>query len=110
MPTCATSQHGSTLAAEEEFLAIVCSDEDLVRAEFEAIIAAEWPSLPPGAPADGVAVERSPGPARRQPRGGQARLPNGARHPGIDRWSRQRSPPPHDNGHRRQEKKVMSPT
>jgi len=47
MPTVSTSHHESSLAAEEEFLAIVCSDEDLVRAEFDAIIAAEWPSLPP---------------------------------------------------------------
>ncbi len=98
MPTFPTSQHESTLTAEEEFLAIVCSDEDLLRAEFEAILAAEWPSLPPDPPADDAAVERPPGPARRQPRGSQARLPTRARHPGIDRWSQQRSPPPHDSG------------
>ncbi|MEP6650311.1 MAG: hypothetical protein ABJA74_10450, partial [Lapillicoccus sp.] len=86
-----------TLAAEEEFLAIVCADEDLLRAEFDAIIAAEWPSPPPDRPEDDDAVQRSPGTARRQPSGGQARLPNRARHPGIGGWSRQRSPPPHDS-------------
>ena len=75
MPTVSTRHHDSSLAAEEEFLAIVCSDEDLVRAEFDAIIAAEWPSLPPDTP-DDDAVERSPGTAGRQPRSGQVRLPN----------------------------------
>ncbi len=108
MPTFPTSQHGSKLADDEEFLAIVCSDEDLLRAEFEALIAAEWPSPPPDTPADDAAVERPPGPARRQPRGGQARLPNRARHPGIGAWSRQRSPPPPDSRNRRQERTVMS--
>jgi len=97
MPTVSTSHHESSLAAEEEFLAIVCSDEDLVRAEFDAIIAAEWPSLPPDTPEDDAPVERSPGAARRQPRGRQARLPKWPRHPGVGGWSRQRSPPARDS-------------
>jgi len=96
MPTVSTRPHESSLAAEEEFFAIVCSDEDLVRAEFDAIIAAEWPSLPPDTP-DDEAVERSPGTAGRQPRSGQVRLPNRARHTGMGGWSRQRSPPPRDS-------------
>ena len=60
MPTVSRRHHESSLAAEEEFLAIVCPHEDLVRAEFDAIIAAEWPSLPPGPLKDDDAVERSP--------------------------------------------------
>ena len=34
---------------DEEFLALLCEDEDLVRAEFDAIIEANWgePPLPP---------------------------------------------------------------
>jgi len=108
MPTVSTRHHDSSLAAEEEFLAIVCSDEDLVRAEFDAIIAAEWPSFPRGPPEDDDAVERSPGTAGRQPRSGQVRLPNRARHTGIGGWSRQRSPPPRDSRNGKPERKVMS--
>jgi hypothetical protein len=29
-------------AVEEQFLALICADEDLLRAEFDAIIAASW--------------------------------------------------------------------
>ncbi|MCR3750618.1 hypothetical protein [Lentzea californiensis] len=34
---------------DDEFLALLCADEDLVRTEFDAIIAANWgePPLPP---------------------------------------------------------------
>ncbi|MDQ1735651.1 MAG: hypothetical protein QOH56_1902 [Pseudonocardiales bacterium] len=94
MPTIPTPHLESTLADEDEFLEILCSDEDLVRAEFDAIIAAEWPSLPPDAPDDDDTVERSPGRTRCAPRGGQAGLPDRPRHPGIGGWSRERSPPP----------------
>ena len=33
---------------DEQFLDLICADEDLLRAEFDAIIAAEWPSPPAG--------------------------------------------------------------
>ena len=33
-------------SVEEQFLDLVCSDADLVRAEFDAIIAAGWPERP----------------------------------------------------------------
>jgi len=39
MPTLASGL-GSAIAAEEEFLAILCAEEDLLRAEFDAIIRA----------------------------------------------------------------------
>ena len=32
----------------EQFLDLVCADEDLLRAGFDAIIAAEWPTSPIG--------------------------------------------------------------
>ena len=38
----------------EEFLELLLADEDLLRAEFEAIIAAEWPGPPPNKPHRGV--------------------------------------------------------
>jgi hypothetical protein len=34
----------STRAMDEQFCELLCADEDLLRAEFDAIIAAEWPS------------------------------------------------------------------
>ncbi|HET8600028.1 MAG TPA: hypothetical protein VFL99_06855 [Segeticoccus sp.] len=78
-------------AVEEEFWALICSDEELLNAEFEAIIAAERPSPP--APAAGRRAYQHrwgmPAPGRVDA------LPPAARpaHPGIDGWSRQRSPP-----------------
>jgi hypothetical protein len=76
---------------EEEFLALLCADEQLVRAEFDAIIAAGWPAPPPGPgsrmPARGGPPAR---PRRRFPdRSRQCRV----RHPGAGGWRRQRSPP-----------------
>jgi hypothetical protein len=32
---------------DEQFLDLVCADDELLRAEFDAIIAAEWPTPPP---------------------------------------------------------------
>jgi hypothetical protein len=69
---------------EEEFLALVCEDENLVRAEFDEIIAANWgePPLPP--------PPRRPVPStpyRNVPR------PHGRDHVPVGRPARQRSPP-----------------
>jgi hypothetical protein len=36
---------------DADFIDVVCADEDLLRAEFEAIVAATWPE-PPSTPAD----------------------------------------------------------
>ena len=39
---------GQTERVDDEFLAVVCDDEEWLRAEFDAIIAAGWPeSVPP---------------------------------------------------------------
>jgi hypothetical protein len=82
------------LAVDEEFLELMCADEELLRAEFDAIIAQEWASRPP--PAEPPAASPGTGPDqqwRRVPpdvRGSRLR----PRHPGIGGWSRQRSPPP----------------
>jgi hypothetical protein len=87
----ATADNAATAAVEEEFWALVCDDEELLSAEFDAIVAAAWPSSPIrtagrhadhhrwGMPAPGR-VGASP-PADRSAR------------PGVDGWSRQRSPP-----------------
>jgi hypothetical protein len=95
---------GDTTAGsvEEQFLDLICSDVDLLAAEFDAIITAEWPEPPPSRPGRGAAggnpdgaVHRAAGSVR-----GAASRP---RHPGIGGWARQRSPPFFDLTHDRQE-------
>ena len=59
---------GGSLARtiNEQFLALMCSDEDLLRAEFGAIIAAEWPSPPANTPGRGAADWRPASGAHRR--------------------------------------------
>jgi hypothetical protein len=74
---------------EDEFLALVCADEDLLRAEFEAIIDENWAPPPPIPPSR---QRRSTGP----PIVGWPRTkPNRARRVSVVRatWGRQRAPP-----------------
>jgi hypothetical protein len=84
----------ATRIRDEQFLELLCADEDLVRAEFDAIIAAEWPSLPPAEPDHGAAdAERRPRRARQRRAASVAALRSRPRHPGVGGWTRQRSPP-----------------
>jgi len=93
MPTDTAARVDATRGMEEAFLDLVCADEQLLRAEFDAIIAEEWPTTPP--PADPRAAEPEGGSQRRK------RLPLGCapaptgrtRHPRVRRSRRQRSPP-----------------
>ena len=84
----------STRTVDEQFLDLICSDEDLLRAEFDAIIAAEWPSPPTTTPRRGAAGERPTSGAHRGAGALGARPVTRPRHPGIGEWARQRSPPP----------------
>ncbi|MEV6605692.1 hypothetical protein [Kutzneria sp. NPDC051319] len=70
----------------DEFLDLLCADDELVRAEFDAIIAAEW-STPPD-PAE-------PRPAAMPPSDVPPTLParRGRRGTVDRRWPRARSPP-----------------
>jgi hypothetical protein len=76
---------------EDVFLDLVCQDDELVRDEFDALIAASWHTPPPPPPALPEPSDRPPGwpcpplPApRRQP---------GAAPPSRAGTRRQRSPP-----------------
>ncbi|MDG4830404.1 hypothetical protein O7627_13955 [Solwaraspora sp. WMMD1047] len=86
---------GSTLdPVREAFVEAVRHDDDLMRAEFDALIAANWPTRPPPPPPPALPrpVPRPAGwPATPAPR----REPAGRR-PRADARprSRQRSPPP----------------
>jgi hypothetical protein len=77
---------------DDQFIALICSDEQLLRAEFDAIIAGQWPSPPPGTPAHGAVGHRETAADSRP-----AACPGGrlmtSRHPDVDGWVRERSPP-----------------
>jgi WS/DGAT/MGAT family acyltransferase len=87
------AQQSSTRGLEAEFLDLICADEELLRAEFDAIIAAGWPTSPP--------TVRGTGRRRVQPpAGGRGALAVHARlriqrrdAPDARPRSRQRAPP-----------------
>jgi hypothetical protein len=74
----------------ESFLALVCEDDDLLRAEFEAIIEANWEPPPPDWP---IRPARPPG----RPTGAAdppLHITPGSQVQGVViKWIRQRSPP-----------------
>lgn len=61
MDTASAGAEAAAPAMDDQFLALVCNDADLLDAEFEAIVAAEWPVPPEGTP------PRSPEPVRPLP-------------------------------------------
>jgi len=97
MATTPVSADASVPSVDEQFFDLICNDVELIAAEFDAIIAAEWPTPPPSAPGHRT--------AGRPPTGGTARrgIARGGgrssrpRHPGIGGWARERSPPHPDN-------------
>ena len=88
-----TDSVGATLTTDEQFLDLLFAEADLLRAEFDAIIAAEWPT-PPSAPGRSEGLDQHTRPGR-WPRDAAASLSlaNRPHHPGIGGWGRQRSPP-----------------
>ena len=78
---------------DEQLLEMICNDQELLAAEFEAIIAAEWPAPP----AHRGEPKATSGPAARQrqhPIAPPVVDPvSRPRHPGVGGWARQRSPP-----------------
>jgi hypothetical protein len=83
---------GSEQQVASEFVDLLCRDEQFLRAEFDAIVAAEWPRIPPvrpGAECWGAPVRHD----RRRARSpvGQVRLV--AHIVRAIRRARQRSPP-----------------
>ncbi len=83
---------GASLTGQEEFIDLVCSDEDWVRDEFDAIVAAEWVGPPPTEPSQAASTP-GPLPAHTKPPAGPAPPPRRSQRPGTDGWGRQRSPP-----------------
>lgn len=82
----------SEWTVDDRFFDLICDDPDLLDAEFEAIVAAEWPVPPPRHRCGGDVEPPGDGPDRRGTVGIDGRP---ARPPGLIRQSsvRQRSPP-----------------
>jgi hypothetical protein len=79
-----------TETVDEVFLDLVTHDDDLVRAEFDALIAASWDAPPPPPPAVPAPADRPPG----WPAPGPTDPPRLAdRSVPVSRPIRQRSPP-----------------
>jgi hypothetical protein len=95
-------------STDEQFLEWLCADEDLLRAEFDAIIGAEWPGPPPAGPRRDTDAGRPPG-QRPCHDASVAGLPARPGHPGIGGWTRQRSPPAGSSDNRTQERQVIAP-
>ena len=89
MPTTSRQTRLEATAQWDAFLELVCSDEALVKAEFDAIVAAAWAAPPGGADVLGD-QDRPHGVAAASP--GPKLLRSGRRVNDL-RWRRQRSPP-----------------
>jgi hypothetical protein len=76
-----------------EFVDVLCADDEWVRAEFEAIVAAEADSPPPTERDREVDPER-PGPHSSPHNTRLATLPRSQPESGTGHWMRERSPPP----------------
>ena len=85
-----------TPSTQQQFLDLLLGDEELLRAEFDAIIAAAWPGSPPNLPHRRVLGESDPGGKRRH-RATATQAPGPRRRPHVDGSARQRSPPVEDH-------------
>jgi len=93
MPPAPATGDTTTRTVKDQFLDLICGDADLLAAEFDAIIAAQWPEPPGHSPGRGAAG-RHPGSSRARRAGD--RVPGAVlqpRHPGVGGCARQRSPP-----------------
>jgi hypothetical protein len=97
MLTVSTRGDRAAVTDTGEFFALVFSDEELLRAEFDAIVAAEWPGPPPAEPGTSIGVKPPAPTAGSRPFISGARVTKQPRRPGIGGWARQRSPPARQN-------------
>jgi hypothetical protein len=81
------AQRGLAPTVDEQFVRLIFSDEELLQAEFDALIAAQWP--PPTHEQAGTPVSDA-GHGTNAQAIGRATRPH---HTGVGGWARQRSPP-----------------
>ena len=93
MPTAPTAHVGAAPSVDEEFLELVYADEQLLRAEFDEIVAQEWPAGHPPATPGSATPGTDHRPRRRLGPGGVRASRRQRGHRGAGRWRRQRSPP-----------------
>jgi len=74
-----------------QFVDLICADPDLLRAEFDAIIQAEWNNTPPRRPNHRASEGRPPARSRAD-NPGHGRKPH-TQPKGADPRTRERSPP-----------------
>jgi hypothetical protein len=77
---------------DAQFLALVYADEELLRAEFDAIIAAGWACARPRRSRHSAGAP--PSPVRQTTSAGREGRTTRLWIPTVDAWGRQRSPPP----------------
>jgi len=92
MPQIRPPNSADARSSEDQFLDLLLADDDLLQAEFDAIIAAEWPGPPPNLPRRRVRGGPDPG-RRRRHRATATKRPGAGRRPPEDGSARQRSPP-----------------
>ncbi len=94
MPTITSATNPTTAdTRDEEFLDLVCADEQLLKAEFDAIIAQAWPMGPPPAGPQPAPRAVSPSPRPDPAPSGRQMSPPESHHCGDSGRGRQRSPP-----------------
>jgi hypothetical protein len=93
MATTLATGDASAWAVGEQFLDLICGDADLLAAEFDAIVAAEWPTPPADGPGRGAAGDHPGCGETRRGAGALCGPVSRPRLPGIAGWARQRSPP-----------------
>ena len=91
VPQGSTALPSPAADVQDDFLALMCADDELLRAEFEEIVAAAWPSRP-RPPGPNERVDGRPGPARSPGWTGRSEGPPGHQAVVVNRWVRERSP------------------
>jgi hypothetical protein len=91
MTSLSATASATATAVTDEFFALICADEQLLQAEFDAIIAAGWPT-PPRRPKP--ATPRPPGRSNGRQQPNESPLDNWPDQlTNLDAFNRQRSPP-----------------
>lgn len=81
-------------SVSEQFAGLICADEQWLRTEFDAIVAAEWPEQPPLVPRRGQHAVGSRGSSAARAHGGSVGLLSNRPTPRVRTgWGRPRSPP-----------------
>ncbi|HEV7146709.1 MAG TPA: hypothetical protein VGN48_06885 [Pedococcus sp.] len=93
MPTTPNAGYRTANSVDDQFLALVLADEQLLRDEFDAIIAQQWATCPPPVRHRGASPAADPSPRQPLVPPGRAAARPRPRRPSASGRRRQRSPP-----------------